>query len=142
MNVAILGAPQTGKTHLAQALRTYLKHGGLELNVWDATLPEPPQKDVLVLLCGLDLALTTSELQQAIDSALRTSLETRKQIFQVVYGHGTQRLENALFCIARQLPELTQRAQRKEIIAKWQGACETCGDGACEHRLFTHLVQR
>ena len=141
MDIAILGAPQTGKTQLAEALRTHLVRLDLDLIILDAALPEPPQPHVLVLLCGLDLA-PASEHQQAADSELRASLVQQKHVFQVVYGHGTQRLENALYCIARQLPELAHSLGRQEVVAKWQGACETCGDGECEHRLFTQLVQR
>jgi hypothetical protein len=141
MDIAILGAPQTGKTQLARALQTHLKRLKLDLNILDAALPEPPQKNVLVLLCGLDLA-PASEHQQASDSELRVSLVQQKHVFQVVYGQGTQRLDNALFCIARQLPQLAHSLGRQEVVAKWQGACETCGDGECEHRLFTQLVQR
>ena len=141
MDIAIVGAPQTGKTQLADALRTHLMRLKLDLTILDAALPEPSQKNVLVLLCGLDLA-PASEHQQASDSALRASLMGHKHMFQVVYGRDTQRLENALFCIARHLPQIAQSLGRQEVMAKWQGTCETCGDGACEHRLFTHLVQR
>jgi DNA replication protein DnaC len=141
MDIAILGAPQTGKTQLAQALRTHLMRLKLDLNIHDAALPEPPQKHVLVLLCGLDLA-PASEHQLAADTAIRALLQRHKHMFQVVYGEGLQRLENALYCLARQLPQLTHGLARQEVIAKWQGMCETCGDGECEHRLFTQLVQR
>jgi hypothetical protein len=141
MDIAIVGAPQTGKTQLADALRTHLMRLKLDLTILDAALPDPSQKNVLVLLCGLDLA-PASEHQQASDSALRASLMRHKHMFQVVYGRDAQRLDNALFCIARHLPQIAQSLVRQEVMAKWQGTCETCGDGACEHRLFTQLVQR
>ena len=141
MQVAILGAPQTGKTQLAQALKARFSYLNLDLDVWDLEKPELLHQTDLVLLCGLDLTPAT-EQQQAADNALRTSLAIRQQAFQVVYGQGAQRLENALFCIGRQFSNLATQLARTEIPPRWEGACETCGDGSCEHRLFTRLVQR
>jgi hypothetical protein len=125
MQVAILGAPQTGKTQLTHALKAHLIDLGLRLEVLDAAPPESLSPEDLVLLCGLDLTPASAH-QQATDSALRASLMA----------------ENALFCLGRQLPHVAHSMKRSEIPAKWQGACETCGDGDCEHRLFTGLVQR
>ena len=61
--------------------------------------------------------------------------------YQVVYGSGEQRLENALFCIGRQAPGWAKQLERPEPTIRWSGPCETCGDGDCEHRLFTSLVK-
>ena len=140
MKVAILGAPQTGKTQLTHALKTHLMGLDLSLDVLDAVSPELLSPEDLVLLCGLDL-MPASERQQVTDTALRASLMAQQTPFQVVYGHGANRLDNALFCLGRQLPHLAQSMMRLEIPAKWHGPCETCGDGGCEHRLFTRLVQ-
>ena len=141
MQVAVLGAPQTGKTQLTHALTAHLIDLDVRLEVLDAAPPESLSPKDLVLLCGLDLTPASAH-QQATDSALRASLMAHKTPFQVVYGLGAQRLENALFCLGRQLPHVAHSMKRSEIPAKWQGACETCGDGDCEHRLFTGLVQR
>ena len=141
MQVAILGAPQTGKTQLTHALKAHLIDLNVRLEVLDAAPPESLSPEDLVLLCGLDLTPAT-ENQQTEDNAIRTMLMARQQPFQVVYGQGPQRLENALYCIGRQFPHWATPLTRTEIAPKWQGACETCGDGDCEHRLFTGLVQR
>ncbi len=140
MHIAILGAPRTGKTQLAHALNSHLKSWGVKLHVQDDGLPDSLNPSDVVLLCGLDLTSAT-ENQLTEDIAIRAMLMARQQPFQVVYGQGPQRLENALYCIGRQFPHWATPLTRTEITPKWQGACETCGDGDCEHRLFTRLVQ-
>ncbi len=140
MHIAILGAPRTGKTQLAHALNSHLKSLGVDIHVQDVASPDSLNRSDLVLLCGLDLT-TATEHQLTEDIAIRAMLMARQQPFQVVYGQGPQRLENALYCIGRQFPHWATPLTRTEITPKWQGACETCGDGDCEHRLFTRLVQ-
>ena len=140
MHIAILGASQTGKTQLAHALNSHLTPLGVDIHVQDVALPDSPNRSDLVLLCGLDLT-TATENQQTEDNTIRAMLMARQQPFQVVYGQSRQRLENALYCIGRQFPQWATPLTRTEITPKWQGTCETCGDGDCEHRLFTRLVQ-
>lgn len=102
----------------------------------------------ITLLTGLDLEWVSDGLQRVgahvrepVDRRIRQLLGQANLPFQVVYGTGEQRLENALFCIARQAPLVAQQLERPEPPTRWSGPCETCGDGACEHRLFTQLVK-
>jgi hypothetical protein len=140
MKVAIVGAPRTGKTTLAQALSARLNAQGLAVEVVDAALLARISDADIVLLCGLDLG-HLMPLQSEMDQMIRSSLQRASLNFQVVYGSGEQRSENALFCIANQTPHLVKQLQRPEPPTRWSGPCETCGDGDCEHRLFTSLVK-
>ena len=154
MIIAVLGATGTGKTQLAQALRTWLatqafehqEHMGPNSEVWDApTWPELRalysslhSPNLQLLLMGLDLphseALQTKgphthneQIQQ--DAALRARLQSQAWSYGVVYGLGESRLQHALrFLVPQHTP-----------AARWQGLCEGCSDPDCERRLFTAL---
>ena len=139
MKVAILGAPVTGKTELAIALGKFLTSQGIPLEVADSPDIQSLGQEDIALLCGLDLA-STSEAQSGVDQALRAGLQTRGMAFQVVYGKGSLRLQNALFCLATQTPQWAHLLRRGDLPVRWTGPCETCGDGLCEHQLFTKLV--
>ena len=102
----------------------------------------------ITLLTGLDLAWVSDGLQRVgahvrepVDQKIRQLLTQAQLSFQVVYGTGKQRLENALFCIGKQAPEWAQQLVRSAPPTRWSGPCETCGDGDCEHRLFTGLLK-
>jgi len=102
----------------------------------------------ITLLTGLDLPWISDGLQrdgphvrEPVDAAVRQMLALAELPYQVVYGTGEQRLENALFCIGRQAPQWAKRLERPEPPTRWSGPCETCGDGDCEHRLFSSLVK-
>ena len=102
----------------------------------------------ITLLTGLDLAWISDGLQRVgahvrepVDQRVRHMLGLAGLPYQVVYGTGEQRLENALFCIGRQAPAWAKQLERPEPPTRWSGPCETCGDGDCEHRLFTSLVK-
>ncbi len=101
----------------------------------------------VTLLTGLDLPWVSDGLQrdgphvrEPVDAALRHMLGLAGLPYQVVYGTGQQRLANALFCIGRQVPNWAKPLERPEPPSRWSGLCESCGDGDCEHRLFTRLV--
>ena len=139
MKVAILGAPATGKTELSLVLRKFLQSQDIPVEVADSPdLPTLSQEDI-ALLCGLDVS-SSSEMQSVLDQQLRAGLQAQGMSFQVVYGEGSQRLQNALFCLATQAPQWAQALRRNDIPVRWTGPCETCGDGLCEHQLFTQLV--
>ena len=102
----------------------------------------------VTLLTGLDLPWVSDGLQrdgphvrEPVDAAVRHMLDLAGLPYQVVYGTGEQRLENALYCIARHSPEWAKPLERMESPARWHGPCETCGDGDCEHRLFTQWIK-
>jgi nicotinamide riboside kinase len=102
----------------------------------------------VTLLTGLDVPWVGDGLQrdgphvrEPVDAAVRHMLKMAGLPYQVVYGMGEKRLENALFCVGRQAPDWAKQLERSEIPMRWSGHCETCGDGDCEHRLFTSLVK-
>lgn len=109
----------------------------------------------ITLLTGLDLPWIADvlrdgpQVREPVDQRIRQMLSLANVRYQVVYGQGPQRLENALFCIAGAAGKLDsptakqvyQVLLRPDVTCKWTGPCETCGDGDCEHRLFTRLVQ-
>ncbi|MFM2445727.1 MAG: hypothetical protein RI936_174, partial [Pseudomonadota bacterium] len=90
MRIAILGAPATGKTALAQALALHLD----ALQVSDAPSPDTLQADRYdrVLLMGLDLPGSTPAQQQA-DAVLRAQLAATDIAYGVVYGTDGERLQ-------------------------------------------------
>ena len=139
MRITILGAPSSGKTELSLALKSFLQNNHLPLEVLDSPDIQTLDQGDAALLCGLDLS-PSNETQSGIDHEIRASLHTQGKDFQVVYGQGTQRLQNALFCLATQAPQWAYALRRSDIPARWTGPCETCGDGLCEHQLFTKLV--
>ena len=139
MKVAILGAPHTGKTELAKALEARLAELGLSIEIADAALLNSISSSDGGLLCGLDLEAPRPDQIQA-DLMIRSALQATAMSFQVVYGLGSQRLENALYCLGRRFPEHAQQLDRPEPPTRWHGPCDVCSDGECEHRLFSRLT--
>ena len=114
----------------------------------DAFALQQHAKFDITLLTGLDLAWVSDGLQRVgahvrepVDQKIRQLLTQANLSYQVVYGTGDQRLENALYCIGRHAPHLAKQLERPEPPTRWLGSCETCGDGDCEHHLFTRLVK-
>lgn len=127
MRIAILGAPGSGKTRLAQEL-------GLHLPQHQVSDDPPPTELAsghfdLILLTGLDLPGSSSDILRNADTALRARLQQAGLTFGVVYGQGAQRLRQALRLITPQ----------DEPPPRWTGVCEKCADPDCEYRLFTGL---
>ena len=139
MKVAIFGAPSSGKTALCLALKSFLQKNNIPLVVLDSPDIQTVGQVDVALLCGLDLT-TFNETQSSTDQEIRSRLLTQGIGFQVVYGKGPQRLQNALFCLAAKAPQWANALRRGDIPVRWTGPCETCGDGLCEHHLFTQLV--
>jgi len=127
MKIAVVGAPTTGKTRLAQALAQHLP----ELQVCDAPSPEVLKAGAYerVLLMGLDLPGSTTAQEEA-DGRLRAQLAVGGLDYGVVYGQGPQRLRAALRLITPQ----------DGPPPRWTGPCERCADPECEFRLFTGLM--
>jgi len=82
-----------------------------------------------------------AHVREPVDQKVRQLLAKGNLPYQVVYGTGEQRLDNALYGIGRQAPQWAKQLERPEPPTRWSGPCETCGDGDCEHRLFTRLVK-
>lgn len=146
MRIAIVGAAQTGKSQLAQAITHHLSQRLIDMAVLDASSVEQLKPDDIVLLCGLDFSATASAAQQQADGALRQALGQQQIAYQVVYGLGVERVTHALYAA-------TQRAQalgREDLAAhmrqpqplRWTGTCENCADADCEHRLFSQLLAK
>ena len=99
------------------------------------------------LLTGLDIEWVSDGMQrdgphvrEPVDQRIRQMLGQAGLSYQVVYGQQEDRLKNALFSLARQVPQWASQLERPEPPVKWSGPCETCGDAGCEHRLFTALL--
>lgn len=152
MKIALLGAPGTGKTELSLALKQRLQLANIEVQEIPLTVEIRHLGPYHVaLLCGLDLP-DSRRLEQAkrhahlerevIDQAIRRQLDEAGIPYQVVYGLGSARLDNALYAIARQTPNLVTHPNRPEVLNRWAGPCERCADAQCEHRLFSDLLKQ
>ena len=105
----------------------------------------------LTLLTGLDLPWVADGLQrdgphvrEPVDARVRAALDSAAITYQVVYGQGEERLQNALYAIYSiakdDHPERTSRLfDSKNGLQVW--SCDTCSDPDCEHRLFTGLLR-
>jgi len=140
MKVAILGASSTGKTELSTWLDVFLRQQHIPMEVIDGPTIDSHDGFGIFLLCGLDLH-TPSPAQIQEDQRLRGVLTQLHKSFQVVYGKGPQRADNALYCLAKQVPPpWSKKLSRHALPVRWTGECEKCGDGDCEHQLFTKLI--
>ncbi len=141
LTIAILGARGTGKTQLTVELSAHFENAK-ELLVLDAPDLHRANTCDVILLMGLDLPTVDASLhkqQNLVDADVRQSLAHLNRSFHVVYGTGQQRFRNALHSISQHAPALQN--PRQEIAPRWTGPCENCGDGDCEHRLFTQLLK-
>lgn len=145
MRIAIVGAPGTGAQQLLQDLPAALNHADLPeaCTLWvPASPPQTAEHDLsafdLTLLCGLDTVNTTQTASNC-DNQLRQGLEAQRLPFAVVYGSAAQRVQSAVQAIAH-----AQRAARRlpTDAPQWQWQCEKCSDAACEHQLFSGLLQK
>ena len=104
------------------------------------------------LVTGLDLPWVPDGLQrdgpqvrEPVDTLLRTALARAGVSWQVIYGQHERRLENAMKAITSiaNTDQLTLgNGQKDHETPLWSGRCATCGDPACEHRLFTALMRQ
>jgi hypothetical protein len=127
-NLALMGAPQSGKTWLAERLTAYFRHGtrGATVDCNETTelaaalsndaWPSPAELQKMAtahrraygftLLTGLDIKTDATgesaklRAQQAhIDSQLRRGLAECGIAFKVIYGTGLARLDHALMSL-------------------------------------------
>jgi nicotinamide riboside kinase len=141
LRIAVLGAAGSGKTQLTQQLRAEL--------ATSAVLMEAPETDALLealtrhfdfaLLMGLDLiSLPQAAVQRNADEALRAALSQHALPFATVYGTGAARMAHALQAVRF---HQSDTAGLPQPASRWRWPCEKCSDPACEHRLFTALLQ-
>ena len=146
--IAVIGAPGTGAAALTHDLQQRVAPGAARL-VCNAT-PADCTAAALTLLMGLDLPCPAAQQpdRDVTDARLRAALAQNGLRYQVIYGHGERRIENALNAInkvaigaypasARGTFESKDSA-RTPRLRDWN--CEKCSDPQCEHRLFTSLV--
>ena len=168
LRVAVVGAQSTGKSQLAQELAAHF--GGLGTVVIEDTtalmaaiqagMPlddgelhrlalEHARRYEATLVTGLDLPWVSDDLhrnatqtREEADALVRSLLQRAGIAYQVVYGHGDQRLHNAIAALRPTglLPAGAQ--QQAEPGEPWAWNCEKCSDPACEHRLFTRLTKK
>ena len=101
----------------------------------------------LTLLMGLDLPRqppsnvdSNPPTASQIDGRLRQVLDQAAIPYAVVYGMGQARTDCALQAIAYHRARATRQKTSPASASSWQWCCDTCSDAACEHRLFTALV--
>ena len=104
----------------------------------------------LTLVMGLDLPWAADPQRDGphsrapVDAALRTALARANLPYQVVYGKGQARTQNALNAIeliATRAGNISARGRfSSKNITPWAWNCEKCSDPVCEHRLFSGLL--
>ena len=136
---AILGAPGTGKSALANALCAQHEPSAALTILDNPPLPDAPNAWDLVLLMGLDLPVGKDRLagQQQADAHLRAWLADRSIPHATIYGQGPLRPEQAQQVIAFHQQRPTALPAPR---SRWRWACEKCSDPECEHRLFRDLA--
>ena len=103
------------------------------------------------LVTGLDLPWMADglmrdgpQVREPVDRLLRDALARAGPGWQVVYGRGERRLENALNAIisvaARDRPAL-ENGRNSPQNTPAAGLCAACGDPDCERRLFSGLLE-
>lgn len=179
LKLALLGAPGSGKTRLAQELAANAllpplliddpsPLQGLVASLIDR--PEPCadhtgllavtrthlEKYDVTLLMGLDLPPPPHDATQneRMDGLLRRCLAEAGIAYQVIYGRGADRLQQALQAISRLSRPVvpidtpgTGNTRKTDTIASrptlfgngekksaWVGMCDKCSDAECEHR--------
>ncbi|WP_411881210.1 hypothetical protein [Polaromonas sp. YR568] len=141
LNIAVTGAPSTGKHQLVSALDLALKGAGRSACVLVAdpsTFSAVPAGYDLVLLCGLESA---EQAHLAADHAIRSALAVTGMAYCVLYGSAPQRLAQALGAVERLQPGLPLRDQQPAGRSKlWVWVCDKCSDPVCEHRLLSDLL--
>lgn len=146
--IAVLGALGSGAAALASDLQQRIVPQSAHIVC--AHSPDDYPGAALTLLMGLDLPCTPQEtqLRETADARLRAALASAGMAYQVVYGDGERRVENALKAIKSIASDAHKLGAEAEFDSDafasrrrqraW--SCEKCSDPVCEHRLFTSLL--
>lgn len=138
LNVALAGAPGSGKSRLAATLTHALNKSG-----WPAAVgladPVTQDNDALTLLMGLDSQ--AEDIMHAADRRIRAALARTGTAYDVLYGSAEERLAQALGLIEKRLMGAGPRLPAKNS-RPWIWVCDKCSDPQCEHRLLTDLLAK
>ncbi len=155
--IALLGAPGTGATELAEAINRRLENSTLTARALAVATGAPPvpsetsdtlHSAAITLLMGLDTPCPAPEQarREAFDAQLRTLLADAGVRYHVVYGQGPRRIENAFKAIEsiaiNALPTSASDLLEQNPMRLRAWDCEKCSDPECEHRLFSALTGR
>lgn len=141
--IVLIGADDSGKARLAEALAQRLSQRGIAASLvvepvlegsFDASMLEAHRGALILLIAP---ASTTP-----VDDMLRQALMDAKLSFAVVHGEGAEQLANAWNAINVAADADAGRTAAPEGATAWSWTCEKCSDPACEHRLFSDLVAR
>jgi hypothetical protein len=159
MKIAIVGAHCSGKTWLANALKTAIENAidaPHTIRIHDAPALNTAADFDLILLMGLDLQPGSinrfnAENRETEDGKIRAYLHQHGLVFKVVYGNPVARLATSLrlvqanyatnFVASPACPEPIVATISSKTGRKWAWACDKCSDPECERRLFTALFK-
>jgi nicotinamide riboside kinase len=104
----------------------------------------------ITLLMGLDIPWVADGIQrdgphvrEPVDAKIRAALARGGINYQVVYGSGEVRLQNALRCINSTFEDNeSQKTTQNQTLRLRNWVCERCSDPICEHRLFQDLLNK
>lgn len=124
-----------------------------DTSLYDLALQYQRSFDI-TLLMGLDIPWVADGIQrdgphvrEPVDSRIRAALARGGINYQVVYGSGVSRLQNALRCLTSASPSAAVSAaedlEPKDKPVRFKNwVCERCSDPECEHRLFQDLLNK
>jgi nicotinamide riboside kinase len=120
-----------------------------DTSLYDTALMQQRNFDI-TLLMGLDIAWVADGIQrdgphvrEPVDAKIRAALSQGGINFQVVYGTGEARLQNALRCINSTFEDIAlQKGTQNQASKLRNWICERCSDPVCEHRLFQDLLNK
>ena len=126
-----------------------------DTSLYDLALQYQRSFDI-TLLMGLDILWVADGIQrdgphvrEPVDSRIRAALARGGINYQVVYGSGVARLQNALRCITSASASTSAAIsaaydiEPKDKPVRFKNwVCERCSDPECEHRLFVDLLNK
>jgi hypothetical protein len=142
--IALLGADDSGKIQLAEALAQRLAQRGIAATLVADPLPEhAADAAALEAYRGRALILLIAPASPTpIDEMLRKALMDANLGFAVVHGEGAEQLANAWNAINAAADPDARRSAARGATAAWSWSCDKCSDPACEHKLFSDLIAK
>ena len=145
--VAVLGAPDTGRERLCEALADAA--GALEQLAWLVSVVQADP--VASIRCDLTLLMGLPYPQLPVvaapDQLIRLELARTGTAYNVLYGNPHEQFAQALGLLEKKLgTSLTKPllqpfpAEPKPKRKPWVWLCDTCSDPQCEHQLLTQLL--